>query len=508
MKKSKLKSTTEIATDNKEIDLAKTIRSEVNLLLLPFFTLERKDKRLETEYREIKQEEGLKKEKIWNVSANPKYGYPGPFDREVHKAIEQILSEIFQEKGEIENPIPFSIYDLCNRMGITDAGDNYQRVKRALERIKVTAIKSEKAFYLKDKKEWTSSIFSLYDGVIFRGEQLEDGSLAEINLLFLSDLYLGSLNSRYTKPIDYAYWQSLKSKIASRLYEILGVMFYGIQNKKDCDIHFKYTTLCQLLPLIPYKYFSQAERQLNPAHEELKDTGFISNYKWSENGKKDWLIYYWPGERAKEEIRKAKLKGINNINHQAREYLQAPKEEEKISSQDRKRTALVDKLVELNVSKITAENLVKSKDQEIIKEWMKAINYANADDKAAYLVKAIKENWQLPEEYLGKKREERRKEEEGKIEDIKIKLQEEKNKKRQEEIKKIEKIYNSLDPSQQEEIKREAEKRLPDFWKEKLNKGRVKGTTSKFLEAALEEKKREIIKEWIDSGRIEDVIMD
>jgi hypothetical protein len=133
-------------------------------------------------------------------------------------------------------------------MGITTSGGkNYREVKRALERIKVTAIKSEKAFYLKDKKEWTSSIFSLYDGVIFRGEQLEDGSLAEINLLFLSDLYLGSLNSRYTKPIDYTYWKSLKSKIASRLYEILGVMFYGIQNKKDCDIHFK---------LLPYVNFS------------------------------------------------------------------------------------------------------------------------------------------------------------------------------------------------------------------------------------------------------------
>jgi len=56
----------------------------------------------------------------------------------------------------------------------------------------------------------------------------------------------------------------------------------------------------------------------------------------------------------------------------------------------------------------------------------------------------------------------------------------------------------------QEEIRKETENRLPDFWKEKLNKVRVKGTTSKLLEVVLEEKRREIIKEWIDSGRIED----
>jgi len=32
---------------------------------------------------------------------------------------------------------------------------------------------------------------------------------------------------------------------------------------------------------------------------------------------------------------------------------------------------------------------------------------------------------------------------------------------------------------------------------------RIKGETSKLLEVVLEEKRREIIKEWIDSGRIE-----
>ena len=103
------------------------------------------------------------------------------------------------------------------------------------------------------------------------------------------------------------------------------------------------------------------------------------------------------------------------------------------------------------------------------------------------------------------KREEQQKEEEGKIENIKIKLQEEENRKRREEIKKIEQIYNSLTHSQQEEIKTETEKRLPDFWKVQLNKERLKGKPSKMLEVVLEEKRREIIKEWIDYGRIKNI---
>ncbi|MCG2820303.1 MAG: hypothetical protein L6371_00225, partial [Candidatus Atribacteria bacterium] len=264
-------------------------------------------------------------------------------------------------------------------------------------------------------------------------------------------------------------------------------------------IRYKYSTLCQLLPVTPYRYISQAIRQLNSGNDELKDTGFISEYEWSKNGNKDWLIRYWPGERAKEEMRKAKIKSINN---RTGEYLPGPKEE--VNKYSKEQIDLINKLVKINVSKVTAENLTRSNDQELIEKWIEAINYTNADDKAAYLVKAIRENWQFPEEYLREKREEERKEEREKIKYIKIKLQEKENKKRQEEIKKIEQIYNSLGPSQQEEIRIETENRLPEFWKEKLNKAKVKGETSKLLEVVLEEKKREIIKEWINSGRIKD----
>jgi len=40
----------------------------------------------------------------------------------VHKVFEQILSEILKREGFLSNPIPFSIYDLCKRMGISSSG--------------------------------------------------------------------------------------------------------------------------------------------------------------------------------------------------------------------------------------------------------------------------------------------------------------------------------------------------------------------------------------------------
>jgi len=378
-------------------------------------------------------------------------------------------------------------------------GREYKKIKEAFTRIKTTSVMSKKTFYSKYKKQWIEDVFNIYERVVFRGEELPSGEIADDNYLFLGSWYLQNLNSHYTKPIDYTYWRSLKSKIASRIYEILGVKFYGIRNKKDCYIRYKYTTLCQLLPLTPYRYISDAKRQLNPGNNELRDTGFISKYDWSETGRKNWLIYYWPGERAKEEMRRAK---IRIVDFQTEEYLPGPKIG--LGNFSQEQNDLIDKLLKLNVSKITAEGLIINYDQQVIEKWIEAIHYAKAKDRAAYLVKAIRENWQVPKGYLRKEEDVREREEQEKIRIAREKQKEEDNKRRQEENERLEQIYNSLDRLQQEKIKQEAENRLPDFWKVQLNKERVKEKKSKMLEVVLKEKRREIIKEWIKSGRIED----
>ena len=489
-----------ISDDQKEISLPKFINSEVNLLVFPFFALSTKGlrKKTETEYRDTRKRGDQKVEILWSVSANPKYGYPGPFDREAHKAIEQIATEIIKRYGVIKNPVQFSIYELCKRMEITTAGGyNYQQIKKAIERIQMTGIKSIGTFYSKEGKQWVEDIFSLYDRVVFKGKELPNNKIAESNYLFLGSWYLQNLNSFYVKPIDYNYFKSLKSKIASRLYEILGVKFYGIRNKKQDFICYKYSTLCQLLPVIPHRYISSAKRQLNYGNNELKDTGFISKFDWSENGNKDWLIYYWPGERAKEEMRRAK---IRIVDLQTEEYLPGPKKGLKQFS--REQNDLIDKLVESNVSRVTAEDLIINSNQQLIENWIKAIHYAKAEDKAAYLVKAIRENWQVPGEYLKEEEDAKEREEQEKIRIIQEKQREEENRRRQEENERLEQVYNSLDPLQQEKIMQEAENRLPDFWKGRLNKERVKGETSKLARIALEEKKKEVMGDWIKEGKI------
>ena len=135
-------------------------------------------------------------------------------------------------------------------------------------------------------------------------------------------------------------------------------------------------------------------------------------------------------ERAKEEMKRAKIKSIDN---RTGEYLPGPKE--KVKEFSKEQVDLVNKLVKINVSKITAENLTRSSDQELIEKWIEAINYTNAGDKAAYIVKAIRENWQFPEEYLRGIKEEQQKEKEGKIEFIKKRCRKRKTKRDKKRLK-------------------------------------------------------------------------
>ena len=290
-----------------ETNLSEIFRAEVNLLTHPFFALTTKDvlKRQKTEYQAVVQRDDEKLEINWKVSAHQEYGYPGPFGKKVHKAIEQVIEE---QQFPVENPIRFSIYELCKRIGITLGGRQYEQIKESLKRIQATIIESKGTFYQKSKKRWINKTFSLYDGIIFKGEELNNGEIAETNYLYLNDMYLDSINARYVKPLDYEYYMNLRTNIAQRLYELLGVKFYGISNGSHSYIRYNYSTLCKLLPLIPQKYLSKARKILDPAHEELEETRFLSKVHWSEvEGEQDWYLYYYPGKRAKEEIEKSKV---------------------------------------------------------------------------------------------------------------------------------------------------------------------------------------------------------
>ncbi|MBC7320089.1 replication initiator protein A [bacterium] len=293
--------------ESPEITPPDKIRSEVNFLIYPIFKLEKKREDGVIEVRIAVERENQRLELFWGVYPHQYYGIPGPFDKRVFDAIQEIIEEL---PRPIQNPIPIgSFYSLCKRMGIDEtAGKNYEMIEKSLKRLTGILIDSKETFYDKGKRKWIEEIFHLFDKVVFAGEEFEDGTIADTNYIYLNSKYLDNINNGYVKPIDYKFYRELNSNISRRLYELLGVKFYPIF-QRNIDIKFiryLYDTLCELIPMKKQKYLSYIKRQLEDAISELKEKGFIEKCEIKEENDRFYL-YFYPGPKAKEEFNRFKF---------------------------------------------------------------------------------------------------------------------------------------------------------------------------------------------------------
>jgi hypothetical protein len=402
--------------DEEDIDLSKgIIRSEVNFLAYPFFALSRKDaaRRSKTEYHTTIERGDEKLDVSWKVSANPEYGYPSPFDRKVHRAIEQIISNL---KRPIKNPIPLgSLRNLAKLMEVglsrkgTLSGRTYKEIEDSLTRIVATTAHSKRTFYDKGRKRWLEAVFHLYDQVVFAGETLPNGEVADTNYLFLGNWYLDNINARYVKPLDFTYYRSLKNNIASRLYELLGVKFYGMG--RHPYIRYRYSTLCQLLPVTQYQRPSKAKEILNPAHDELTFSKFLAKVEWQEilGEKHDWYVCYWAGTRAKEEIKQFSKQGVLP----PPDDLQLGQSTTPNASQQADEDIDNDVVVALQnfgISKKQAVKLAKEHPRNYILEKLELVQWFRdtksplvAKNPAGFARRAIEEDYPAPPQYKSKK---------------------------------------------------------------------------------------------------------
>jgi len=396
--------------EEKELLSVKYIKSEVNFARLPFFALSRrgvKDK-IKVEYKNIIERDGQKLEVLWKVTANAEYGYPTPFDKKVSKAIEYIINE---SGFPISNPIKFSLYKIAELVNFKASekgnysGNAYKDIKESLVRIVGTMIESRGTFYSKGRKKWISDVFHLYDRVVLKGEDLPEVGIADANYLFLSSWYLESLNSFYIKPLDFNYYQSLKSNLAGRLYEFLSVQFYG---SKGYPYQIEYNKLCLLMPIEQQMYLSLAKQAFSNAHEELVKTKFLSHVVWEELNNKKWIIRYYPGKRVKDEIKQFKIGeqlelSLSNESTATFYDLDTPTIKNNTTTQ----------LMQRSITESVAENLINSyppdqiqKQIEIFDHLVETNSPLVAKNPAGFLRKSIEENYQPPAEYNRKQEKE------------------------------------------------------------------------------------------------------
>ncbi|HPC76703.1 MAG TPA: replication initiator protein A [bacterium] len=466
-----------IILESPEINHPDKIRSEVNFLVYPIFKLEKKknDEAIEVEMTVERGKQRL--EVFWGVYSPSIFGIPGPFDKKVFDAIQEIIESL---PRPVQNPIPAgSVYSLCQRMGINYSGENYRMIKDSLRRLALISIDSRSTFYDKGRKRWIEEIFHLFDKVILAGEEFPDGTIADENYIFLNSKYLDNINNGYVKPIDYEFYRGLSSNISRRLYELLGVKFYPIF-QKNMDVRFiryLYDTLCDLIPVKKRDRIGLIKQQLAPAITELQEKGFLEKCEIKrENGKV--YLYFYPGPRAKEEFNKFKADVEPYQDPQLPEdnskQLSAPSESEP------------EKLVKYFYKKNTGRDISEVKPKEI--EQAERLLYKYKEEMAHFIVdyaieEAKKTNFNMKtfgaclqyereamEKYEITQKLKQKEEEDKRRKAEEERLKEEEKERAEEEEIKINEILNNLSEEELEEVQKEAlaraEERSSAFVKE------------------------------------------
>ena len=379
---------------NKEennLNISTILRSELHFLKYPFFNLcTNETKRASIKIEEIEKTKDGEIKTLWKVSRDIEADFPSSFARRIHKEIvEKILNKTRYPSRLIKLG---SLWEVCKELNLEPSGRSYRKIKKSLEDIVKTNITTKKTFKFKKddgKIEFFDGTFHLYDGVYFLGQCLPDGTEADAVYVLLNDMYLQNFAKNLIVPLDYDYMHSLKGNITSRLYEILIIWFYPAFTNGKKHIEKKYSTLCDYFPLTRQDSKWKAKKQLNLAHCQHVNSGFLQcDPQWKDIGKDDWLIQYEIGTKAQKWYYNIKKK---TIDIKTRE----------INKDGSNNNPLLSKLIALKIPQNRAKELIKSYNDNntLIENWIDALDIIKPQNKAGFLVTALKERWELPEKF-------------------------------------------------------------------------------------------------------------
>jgi Replication initiator protein A len=255
------------------------IQVEVNLEEAPLFMFKRRDRREEsTEVRNIVlNKDGDRLEQYWRITAHRDFGLPGPQDQDVFVAVMTVVSR----RGGIppDGRVSFTLYELLEILGKTHAGKNYDDLRDSLDRLSETSIYAENAFYSKEDEDFRSHRFRMWS--VHFSRKKRKGRASEHHILRFDDILVRSYNASYLKSLDSDFYYGLRRPLARSLYKLI-----DNKRKEALSWSVELEGLRQLLSMPEsYKYPSAIKRQMEPAHRELVEKGFLSRADFEERGR-------------------------------------------------------------------------------------------------------------------------------------------------------------------------------------------------------------------------------
>ncbi len=400
---------------NEQLELIpqNTIRIETALSRFPVHKLARQRGGITIDIRETTSAGEVKTK--WKVSYNNEYGQPGALAYKVDTLI--INRRIDDERPSIPKVVKLgSLREVCKELGMRFSGANTNDVKKALMQNVGAIITAKLSYKATDGTERTIEAgFSRYS-VIFTGERFPDGRKANAVYILLNDIYLKVLNEAQTRPLDYDYLRDLPPT-AQRFYELIGFQIYAVLKHERPRARLSYSDFCTRAPQTRYLDWEHVRKQMYKVHAPHLKAGYLAKVEFqeqqTESGEPDWIMLYTPGHRAEAEFREANRKPrilpqpqaakATKPSRETREALPPfttePPPAAAIHEADDTGEQLVSKLIAFHIAEATARELVRDyrKSVELQLRALPHRNTGKIKDLTSWLIKAIRENYELPE---------------------------------------------------------------------------------------------------------------
>src|SRR4029450_12160072 len=180
----------------------------------------------------------------WDVAYKERYGPP----RQLAYKLDTIV--INQILDALPRPLPRvipvgSLTRACSMLDLHASGRQQAELKRAFHQNASAYIVAYLRYRGRDGIERTvNSGFTRYS-VIFTGEYLPNGTIADAVYLMLSEPYWDILNHAPVRPLDYAYLKAL-TPMAQRFYEILSYKMFAALKHRHAHATLRYAEYCLL----------------------------------------------------------------------------------------------------------------------------------------------------------------------------------------------------------------------------------------------------------------------
>lgn len=316
------------------------------------------------------------------IKPDAQLGLPTTADRDKYMAFMKIVTDRKAKLGQVQNPIGFTTYELLKNLGLTDAGFHYEEVNQFLERMVSTTIKSEYAVYFHNTKRFAKDIFHVFNRAVLTGQEMPDGTVAQMNYVFLSDWQLENINTNYTFPIDFNSYRQLKRDIAKALFGHLHTWFYGSRGK---PVERKYSDLCELLDIQRWPHISKAKQILQPPLDELIRIRYFQSWDLVHTSDgSDFKLIMAPGE-AILRITRPRLSAANPVQDPVMEELVKALADRGVREADARRT-----LFDIDLDRQSVADQIEWFDDQARRMGSAMTN------PPGFLLATIRENWPVP----------------------------------------------------------------------------------------------------------------